>query len=470
MYTLKTEWRRPAPMRGLGRGVKNSLAVLAALGVLLGSVVSARADYPLASHRFIADPAALEHNGRLYLYGSNDDDNTGNAYIMHSIVCTSTDDLKNWTDHGVVFDVPRDASWARYAWAPAVIARNDRFYLYFGDNAGSGIGVASSPSPSGPFVDARGSRLVSTTTPGASGPNQWYFDPAVFIDDDGQAYLYFGGNGTSNGRVVQLGSDMISLAGPVSSLGIVLNFFEALFMHKLNGTYYLSYSAVPAVGQGIHYGMSTASPTSGFTFRGEVLRAPTNFNNNHHAFVRYQGAWYAAYHNRSVSGGAVYKRNLCLDRLNYNPDGTLQPVISTTDGLPQLKPLDPYVRVEAETIARQNGTETEPCSEGGLDVGYIENGDWIRIRGVDFGSTGASSFMARVASATEGGNIELRLDSLTGPAVGTCEVQGTGGWQTWTTTSCSVDKISVQGVHDLYLRFTGGGGYLFNVNWWQFQQ
>jgi hypothetical protein len=118
-------------------------------------------------------------------------------------------------------------------------------------------------------------------------------------------------------------------------------------------------------------------------------------------------------------------------------------------------------------MAQDSGIATEVCSEGGLDVGYITNGCWTKLKGVDFGS-GASTFYARVASAGSGGNIELRLDSLAGTLIGTCAIAPTGGWQTWTTKSCSVSGAS--GVHDLYLKFVGGSGYLFNVNWWQLQQ
>jgi hypothetical protein len=112
-------------------------------------------------------------------------------------------------------------------------------------------------------------------------------------------------------------------------------------------------------------------------------------------------------------------------------------------------------------MAWGSGIETEPSSEGGMNIGWIDNGDWIKVRGVAFG-TGAAAFNARVASATSGGNIELRLDSVNGPPVGTCNAPGSGGWQTWTTVSCAVNGAT--GTRDLYLRFTGG----FNVNWWQF--
>ncbi|WP_373688858.1 carbohydrate-binding protein [Verrucosispora sioxanthis] len=137
----------------------------------------------------------------------------------------------------------------------------------------------------------------------------------------------------------------------------------------------------------------------------------------------------------------------------------------TTSGAPQVGTLNPYVRQEAETIAWGSGIETEPSSEGGMNVGWIDNGDYIKVKGVAFG-TGATTFSARVASATSGGRIEVRLDSASGPLVGTCTVAGTGGWQTWTTTSCGVSGAT--GTRDLYLRFAGGSGSLFNVNWWQF--
>jgi hypothetical protein len=137
----------------------------------------------------------------------------------------------------------------------------------------------------------------------------------------------------------------------------------------------------------------------------------------------------------------------------------------TTAGPPAVDVLNPYVRQEAETIAWGSGIETEPTAEGGMNVGWIENGDWIKVENVAFGA-GTRSFGARVASATSGGTIEVRLGSSTGAVVGRCAVPGTGGWQTWTTVSCPVSGVT--GTQDLYLRFTGGSGYLFNVNWWQF--
>lgn len=128
-------------------------------------------------------------------------------------------------------------------------------------------------------------------------------------------------------------------------------------------------------------------------------------------------------------------------------------------------PVSAFTQIEAESFSTQSGVQTETCSEGGLNVGFIENGDYVVYNNVDFGS-GATSFQARVASATNGGNIEIRLDSITGPLVGTCEVKGTGDWQTYTDASCSISGAS--GKHDLYLKFTGESEYLINLNWFKF--
>jgi len=127
---------------------------------------------------------------------------------------------------------------------------------------------------------------------------------------------------------------------------------------------------------------------------------------------------------------------------------------------------NPYIRNEAENYSDQQGSATENCSEGGSNVCDLQNGDWLKFKSVDFG-TGAKSFQIRVASATSGGSMVLRLDGLAGTIVGTCNVQGTGGWQTWATRTCTVSGAT--GIHDLYLQLKGNGsGVLFNVNWWQF--
>lgn len=133
----------------------------------------------------------------------------------------------------------------------------------------------------------------------------------------------------------------------------------------------------------------------------------------------------------------------------------------------KVEPRSAFTTIEAETYNSQSGVENETCTDtnGGLDVGFIQNGDYVVYKKIDFGS-GATSFEARVSSATEGGNIELRLDSATGTLIGTCPVTGTGDWQTWATNTCKISGAT--GEHDLYMVFTGGSDYLLNLNWWKF--
>ncbi|HMA91919.1 MAG TPA: glycoside hydrolase family 43 protein [Polyangiaceae bacterium] len=440
-------------------------SVTALVAALLAASPRARADYPIVSHRYLADPGSLVHDGRIYLYNSNDDDNAvEGGYTMHSIVCVSTSDLKNWTDHGIVFTVPADASWASNSWAPQPIERDGTIFLYFG-NSGSGIGVGSSKDPTGHFKDAKGGYLINSSTPGASGAG-WLFDPGALIDDDGQAYLAFGGNGETNARIIKLGADLASVSGTAAGLS-PKGFFEASFLFKRGNTYYFSYSTNSANGMRIDY-LTSSSPMSGYSYGGVVAgQPPENGNNNHASQFLFKGQWYHAFHNRVVAKKAgtpdTYKRNLGIEVLDFNADGSIKQVTYTTDGVPQLGSLNPYVRVEAETTNAQSGIETEACKEGGMDVTSIDNGDWIRVRGVDFGSAGAESFTARVASSSNGGAIELHLGSATGTLIGTCAVPSTGGAQIWDNATC--DVTGATGVKDLYLKFTGGN---FNVNHWQF--
>ncbi len=433
---------------------------------------SAFADYPVASHRFLADPASLVYNGRVYLYCSNDDENPSgenSSYMMKSLVCVSSSDMKNWTDHGIVFQVPRDAKWANRSWAPSVIERNGKFYLYFG-NSGNGIGVAVADNPLGPFKDPLGKELISIKTPGVlPAKHMWLFDPMAFIDDDGQAYIYFGGNGDSNVRAAKLNTDMISLDGDVIKL-TAQNFFEASWMHKHNGKYYFSYSSNPKAEMRIDY-MISDNPVSGFVYGGIVSKQPPhNDNNNHQAIFNFKGEWYQAYHNRIVAIKSniprIYKRNLCVDKFKHNPDGTIEVMENTEDGLNQLSYVNPFERIEAETMNAQHGIFTEVCSAGGRNLCNIENGDWIKIRGVDFGSQGAKEFTASISSEVDNNKIEIRLGSPDGKLIGTCEVLPTGGLQNWKTVSCKVEEI--KDVQDLYLVFTGGSGNLFTFDWWKF--
>jgi arabinoxylan arabinofuranohydrolase len=444
------------------------LIVLAALATATPQVL---ADYPIMSQRYLADPSSLVTKDRVYIYCSDDDESpVEGGYNIPDVVCVSSSDMKNWTDHGSVFWPEKTTKWAKRSWAPAAIERDGKFFLYFG-NGGGGIGVVCSTNPVGPFTDPLGKELISHGTPGVQpSTNMWLFDPGVFIDDDGQAYIYFGGNDDYNVRAAKLNRDMISLDGEVIKMHAP-NFFEAAWVFKRNGKYYFSYSATPKAAMRIDY-QTSDNPTNGFTYRGAVAdQPPINNNNNHAAQFEFKGHWYHVCHNRIVAKQAgiptAFRRNLALEEFTFNDDGSIKKVAFKTNDVAQLGHLNPYVRVEGETFNAQSGIETEPCSEGGMNLTDINNGDWVRIVGVDFGSQGAKKFSARVASAGKGGSIELRLGALDGKLIGASKVENTGGQQTWKDVSGEVTGAT--GVQDLYLKFTGGEGALFNVNFWKFE-
>ncbi|GAA2208947.1 hypothetical protein GCM10009850_044050 [Nonomuraea monospora] len=447
--------------------MKRGLVLMVLLCIVTMIPGTARADNPIVQTIYTADPAPLVHNGRVYLYTGHDED--GSTYFtMKEWRVWSSADLVNWTDHGSPMNVAT-FSWASAdAWAGQTVYRNGKFYWYVPvkDRASGqmAIGVGVSTSPTGPFTDAIGRPLVRNGE----------IDPTVFIDDDGQAYLYWG---NPNLWYVRLNADMISYSGgptqiPLTTAGFGTRtgnasrptlYEEGPWVYKRNGLYYNVFAA-KCCSEFIAY--STApGPTGPWTYRGTVMPTQGSSFTNHAGVIDFNGGSYFFYHNGALPGGGGYTRSVAVEKFAYNADGTIPTINMTTAGAPQATALDPYVRQEAETIAWESGVETEPASEGGMNVGWIENGDHVKVKGVAFGS-GATSFSARVASATSGGRIEVRLDGINGTLAGTCTVPGTGGWQTWTTVTCPVSGAT--GTHDLYFKYTGGSGNLFNVDWWRF--
>ncbi len=432
------------------------------LSIILLCVTASFADNPIVQTLFTADPAPMVYKDTVYLYTGHDADVlVGGFYTMDDWRYFSSTDMVNWTHHGSPLS-PKAFSWTQdgNAWAGQCIYRNGKFYYYVPmkeKNGGFVVGVAVSTSPTGPFTDPLGHKLVAFG-------NGWDIDPTVFIDDDGQAYLYWGGGGTT--WYVKLNEDMISYSGNIVQINPKLQIYtEGPWFYKRNALYYMVYAATPPnSAENISYATSN-SPTGPWTFKGTIMPTQGGSFTNHPGVIDFKGNSYLFYHNGDLPGGGGFNRSVCVEQFAYNADGTFPSIKMTKDGPPQIGSLNPFDTVQAETICWESGIKTESCSEGGINVNSIHNGDYIKIKGVDFGS-GAKSFDARVASATSGGNIELRLGSQTGTLVGTCSVQGTGGKQTWATKSCAVSGVT--GKHDLYLKFTGGSGDLFNFNWWKF--
>ncbi len=467
--------------RGPTRPARISVAgALVAAAVLLAGPRPARADNPVVQTSYTADPFPLVYDGTLYLYTDHDEDVTvNNFYTMNDWKLYTTTDMVNWTDHGTVLKY-QNFSWSTgNAWAGQVINRNGKFYFYVpitasGSNS-SAIGVAVADSPTGPFKDALGKPLIASPSGN--------IDPTVFIDDDGQAYLYWG---NPDLLYVKLNQDMISYSGGIVHVSMTTSSFgarsgnaqrptlyeEGPWFYKRGSLYYLVFASDCCSPEKIDYATSTG-PTGTWTYRARIMddSGSASFT-NHPGVVDYNGKSYFFYHNGALPGGNGYRRSVCVEQFNYNADGTIPAIKMTSAGPAALANLNPYAQVEAETMAFSGGPstsalnlKTEACSEGGMDVTSISNGDYIKVKAVDFGG-GATSFSARVASAANGGKIELRLDGTSGTLVGTCTVPVTGGAQTWMTISCPVSGAS--GLHDLVLKFTGGSGDLFKFNWWKF--
>jgi arabinoxylan arabinofuranohydrolase len=249
------------------------------------------------------------------------------------------------------------------------------------------------------------------------------------------------------------------------------NFFEAAWVFKRNGTYYFSYSTTPAAAMRIDY-MISDHPIDGFEYRGVVAdQPPLNFgDNNHSAQFEFKDHWYHVYHNRIVAKQAGiptgFRRNIGVEELAFADDGTINKIAYSESGVRQLGHVDPYQRIEAETFCKQQGVETQTCDNGGMNLTELAHGDWVTIAGVDFGPNEASQFKVRVASDGAAGQIELRADGPDGRLLGTCQLESTGGWQSWKEATCEIDSLT--GVVDLCLRFTGEADQLPNVDCWQF--
>jgi arabinoxylan arabinofuranohydrolase len=441
------------------------LIVLAFASVAMLADTVCWADNPFVQTIYTADPAPFVYNGVVYAFLDHDEDGTYGWFQMKDWRLFTTTDMVNWTDHGVTASL-KTFSWGRVdAWAGQVTYRNGRFYYYVpirleGDPFGIGVGV--SDRLEGPYTDAIGKPLVT-----GSG----YIDPTVFVDDDGQAYLYWGNPTLS---MVKLNPDMISYSGdivkvPMNATTVNNMYLEGPWFYKRNGLYYLLYSTQnngTAGKEDIRYSTSPG-PTGPWTYRGVIQPVQTGGKSwtNHSGTVDYKGKSYFFYHTGDLPGGSDFTRSACVEEFKYNADGTIPTIPMTKEGPAPVENLDPFVQIEAETIAFSSGLKTEVCSEGGMNVTSISNGDYIKVKSINF-RTGVVSFAARVA-ATSGGSIELRLDSLTGTTIGTCAISGTGGAQVWATKTCEVSGAA--GTHDLFFKFVGSGtGDLFKFNWWKF--
>ncbi|MFN7252317.1 MAG: family 43 glycosylhydrolase [Anaerobacillus sp.] len=311
------------------------------------SPMSIYAGNPVIKDRFSADPAALVHDGKIYLYVGRDQagypGEIKHFYVLKEWNVYSSSDMITWELEGAL---PRtEFKWARgdSAWAAQAIEKDGKFYWYVTvlnqdptpKKNGYAIGVAVSDHPASGFKDAIGGPLISsdmTEAPMFMDPNQTWdnIDPTVFIDDDGQAFLYWG---NTHLYYAKLKENMIELDGEIQQITIENmpgTFTEAPYLHKYKDTYYLSFAMnFPEM---TAYATSN-SPMGPWEYRGILLDAMDDTETSHQAIVEFEGDWYLIYHTGALPGGGNFRRSTSIERMEYNEDGTINKVIPSASGL-----------------------------------------------------------------------------------------------------------------------------------------
>lgn len=303
------------------------IMALAAFTVALNTVTAQK--NPFITSMYLADPSAhVWKDGRLYVYPSHDIAPPRGCDLMDQYHVFSTDDMVHWKDHGEILRASQ-VSWGRpeggFMWAPDCAYKNGTYYFYFPHPSGTKwndtwkIGVATSKYPDRNFK-------VQGYIKGVGGFAM--IDPCVFVDDDGQAYLVYGGGRKCQGG--KLKNNMIEIDGEMKDMVGLEDFHEAAWLFKRKGIYYLTYSDRHQInGKGanrLNYATSK-NPLGPWTYQGVYLD-PTGCDTSHGSVVEYKGQWYAFYHNKSISGQGNL-RSVCVDKLYFNPDGTIQKVVQT---------------------------------------------------------------------------------------------------------------------------------------------
>lgn len=440
---------------------------------LFAACAVAQAQNPIIQTSYTADPAPMVWGDRLYLYTSHDEDGS-TWFTMNDWKLYSTEDMVNWTEHPMPLSY-KTFDWAGGdAWAAQCVERDGKFYMYVpvtdrkGDTA---IGVAVADSPYGPFYDPIGKPLVQA---------EWgNIDPTVMVDDDGQAYLYWG---NPNCFYVKLNEDMISYSGDIVRVPMTEEAFgkregdpqratlyeEGPWLYKRGELYYLFFAAGPIPE---HLGYATSdSPEGPWKNGGTLMPTAGRSFTNHPGVADFKGNTYLFYHNGALPGGDGFNRSVCVVPLKFNADGSI-PVVEMDDrGIQKgLATLCPYRKTEAETIAWSEGMKSYSTPQVGVFVTAVRDGAYIRVGDVDF-SKGASKFIARLGTTHNAEiRMEVRLDGKDGQLLANIKVPRTGGSDRWRLVEAEVSDV--QGVHDVYFTFNGKVPKdLAYFDWWMFAE
>jgi len=443
----------------------------------------------LIGYGYIDPTVFIDDNGQAYLYW-------GNPYLWYVKL---NQDMVSFDQKVGIMQVPMTEESFKlrtinahktFAWAKSidglsahsVRGQGNKYYWYVSaidENTNKKvIGVAVGDKAIGPFKDLLGKPLIKEHC------SEENINPTVIVDNNKTTYLTWG---NLELWYAKLNNDMISydqadgiqqipldkkdwfvskIKGTVNSTEKrSTTYEEGPWLFKRNSKYYMLY---PAGGVPEHFAYSTSTSPTGTWVYGDTIMHVIKENGaftNHPGYIDYKGKSYLFYHNGALPGGGGFKRSVCIEPFKFNADGTIPLIKPTREGVTEsASNLNPYNRTEAETIGWEEGIETANDPKTGVYVTDISNGDYIKVRSIDFGK-GAKTFLASVASSSSMGRIELHIDSKDGSLLGTLDVKETGGEHNWKTQECKLNKV--KGVHDVYFVFKGGDGNLFDFDWWK---
>lgn len=401
------------------------------LSLMLCLAITGQAQNPIIRDQFAADPTARVFNNRVYVYPSHDipapEGQRQDWFCMADYHVFSSDNLTDWTDHGVIVSqeqVPWGKADAYSMWAPDCVEKNGRYYFYFPNAPRSGrgfaIGVAVSDAPTGPF------RLETEPIRGVSG-----IDPCVLLDDDGTAYLYWSGMGIRGAR---LKDNMTELADKLQTVttpqggsmqvggrqmeGLPEGFKEGPFAFKRDGWYYLTFPWVRQENgtETLAYAMAR-SPLGPWDFKGIIMAEHANRCwTNHHSIVEFKGQWYIFYHHNDYSPQMDKRRSARIERISFNPDGTIQEVKPTHRGV-GITAAASRIEVDRYSVLSEGASITFVDSLQPFRGWYVSlpvKGAWVSYGDVDFSCLGADAYVVAHLRANANTQLSIREASAKG--------------------------------------------------------
>lgn len=481
--------------------MQNFQLTVFSLGVLFAG---AFADNPISNYHYLADPSAAASDSVFYILTDSDDPAGADGYTIKSLYAFSSRDMKNWTDHGIIFEAKREYDNINDIWASGIAIQGETFYIVYPDGGGGGVGLVASKNIDGPYENPipGNKKLINNWGGGLADCDgiAWCFDPAIFFDDDGSGYFTFGGGNSKtrpaadgNNNIFNLykfNSDMkgfdinskveLKVGGPRA--------MEASYIHKNGSLYYLTYSTADLR---IAYATST-KVTGPYSYQGIFMDNPNiggkNINannNNHHGIAQFKGKWYAVYHDRRLVQASehpaslgvenpepAYHRSVSIDEFTYSGNA-MNKLVYTNEGPRQIERFNPYRTYPALTSSRQRNVRSRTDWTRGNPVShvltpYASKDSWIRISGVDF-KNGAAGFSVKAASIATGNRVEVRTGSSSGTLAGTCEIPQTGSWKSYKTVQCEVSGLSGI-VEELFLVFKGPADSTMGIVEWKFSE